>query len=157
MVELLPLSIGLGLVLGLLLKEQVGLGTSGLVAPGYLALHLHHPCKVLIVLGAAFAAYGAAALWSRWSILYGQRKTSATLLAGYLVALVLHRLLPDGAEADAAMFGGWDVSLMGFILPGLMGVGMERHGIFPSLGGVVLTATLVRLTLIVLLGGEMPS
>ena len=47
MIELLPLSIGIGLVVSLLFSEVFGLAAGGMVVHGYIALHLAHPVQVM--------------------------------------------------------------------------------------------------------------
>ena len=53
--ELLTLSIGVGLVIGLLFSELFGLAAGGVVVPGYLALYLTQPEAVLFTLGSGRA------------------------------------------------------------------------------------------------------
>ena len=86
---MVELALGLGIALNLLFTEVLGLTSGGLVVPGYLALHLSQPARVLATIavgGATFAAvrYG----WMRLAVLYGRRRFGVTILTGF----VLHGL-----------------------------------------------------------------
>ena len=50
MIELLPLSVGIGLAVSLLFTELFGIASSGLVVPGYLALALNKPGELVATL-----------------------------------------------------------------------------------------------------------
>ena len=122
--------------------------------PGYLALHLHRVQDVVLLLGVALAAWAVTAIWGNWAILYGRRRTATLLLVGGLISLGMRQILPSSAVADGAAVTLSDAGLIGFILPGLTAVGIDRHGIRRAVGGLLLTAVLVRLLLIVGTGGE---
>jgi len=51
-VELLTLSIGIGLAASLLFSELFGLAAGGMIVPGYLALSLTRPFDLLLTVGA---------------------------------------------------------------------------------------------------------
>ena len=44
------IAIGLGMVISLFLTETLGVMAGGIIVPGYVALSLHNPSKVLITL-----------------------------------------------------------------------------------------------------------
>ena len=48
--ELLSVSIGLGLAVGLLFSELFALSAAGLVVPGYIAMSLSHPLDVALTI-----------------------------------------------------------------------------------------------------------
>ena len=88
MIELLPISIGIGLAVNLFLSEIFGIAGGGLVVPGYLALHLTEPLSVIITLAAGFAAFGLVRALSSVLIIYGRRRTILMILAGYLMGMI---------------------------------------------------------------------
>jgi len=85
MIELLPVSIGIGLGVSLLLSEIFGLTAGGLVVPGYIALHLSEPLTVLLTLGIGVATYILIQALSSVMIIYGRRRIVLLILAGYLI------------------------------------------------------------------------
>ena len=50
MMELLPISVGIGLAISLLFTEMFGIAAGGMIVPGYIALHLTKPLDVQALL-----------------------------------------------------------------------------------------------------------
>ncbi len=146
MIELLPVSIGLGLAVNLFLTEIFGLTAGGLVVPGYFALFLNKPLMVLPTLAAGFVAFAAVQGLSSMMVLYGRRRIVLLILLGYLVGMAARRLLP-GAE-------GLEFEVIGFIIPGLIALWIDRYGVFESLTSLVTISVLVRIILVLLFGRE---
>jgi poly-gamma-glutamate biosynthesis protein PgsC/CapC len=144
LIELLPLSVGIGLVTGLLFAEIFGVAAGGMIVPGYLALSLSRPFDVLVTLGAALLTFGVVHTLSSLLILYGRRRTVLTLLVGYLVGAVLHN-----AAADYLAPAGTEFRLVGFVIPGLIALWFERQGLVETLAALVTASTVVRLVLVV--------
>ncbi|MCB1160634.1 MAG: poly-gamma-glutamate biosynthesis protein PgsC, partial [Leptospiraceae bacterium] len=55
--DLLSVSIGVGLGVSLLFSEFLGLATGGMIVPGYMALHLSKPLEIVMTLAAAFITF----------------------------------------------------------------------------------------------------
>ena len=71
MSELLPLSVGIGLAISLLMSELFGVATGGLIVPGYFALSLTHPLSIIATVVAALATYAIVRAMSMVLNLYG--------------------------------------------------------------------------------------
>jgi gamma-polyglutamate biosynthesis protein CapC len=150
MMELLPVSVGIGLGVGFLLSEFFGLTSVGLVVPGYIALHLTDPLTILLTLASAFSAFALIQALSSFMILYGRRRIVLLVLAGYLMGMV-GRFLVDAISnhADAEFF------VIGFIIPGLIAIWFDRRGVLESCCSLIISSVIVRLILVVLLGSEL--
>jgi gamma-polyglutamate biosynthesis protein CapC len=145
MIELLPLSIGIGLVVSILLAEVFGLEGAGLVVPGYLALFLAHPVTVGLTLAAGVAAFFLVKALSSFVIIYGRRRTVLMILAGYFIGMLARYFVhPDGIELEFA--------IIGFIIPGLIAVWLDRRGVIESLCSLLIAAVTVRLILVLIFG-----
>lgn len=153
MTDLLPIAIGLGLVVSLLLSEYLGVASAGMVVPGYLALYLTMPAQLLVTLFASGLTYGAVRLIGEFLIVYGRRRTAIAILLGYLLGAVLGR-------AGAHYFEPTEVgseTVIGYIIPGLVAIWMDRQGPVETLSALAICSVVVRLLLVLLLGGELPS
>lgn len=153
MTDLLPIAIGLGLVVSLLLSEYLGVASAGMVVPGYLALYLTMPAQLLVTLLAAGLTYGAVRVIGEFLIVYGRRRTAIAILLGYLLGALLGR-------AGAYYFEPTEVgseTVIGYIIPGLVAIWMDRQGPVETLSALTICSVLVRLLLVLLLGGELPS
>ncbi len=144
---MIELALGLGITLNLLLTEIFGLASAGLVVPGYLALHLGQPGRLLgtVVLALATWAlvrYGLA----RLIVLYGRRRFGVTIVAGFLLNAVFARVTRDLPPQPV------DLTAIGYIVPGLIANQALAQGVWSTLALTLLTAAGVRLLLVVLAG-----
>jgi poly-gamma-glutamate biosynthesis protein PgsC/CapC len=136
---MVELALGLGIALNLLFTEVLGLSSGGLVVPGYLALHLTQPSRVLATLavgGATFVAvrYGL----MRIVVLYGRRRFGVTILAGFVLHGI-YTLTLSSAPAPA------DLRVVGYIVPGLIANTSLSQGFWSTVGATLTIAVLVRL------------
>lgn len=145
--DVLILAIGFGLTYGLLFAEMFSLSAGGLVVPGYVAVFLHQPRKVLVLVALSLAAWGIVQGLSRFLIIYGKRRSALMILLGYVLSLMVQQYpWPAG-------FGNWvSPDVIGFILPGLMANWFDRQGVYRTLCTMVIISVLVRLSLIGFLG-----
>jgi poly-gamma-glutamate biosynthesis protein PgsC/CapC len=145
-IELLTLSIGLGLAAALLYGELFGLAAGGMVVPGYIALFADKPLDVGLTLLAALLTFGILKGLSHIAIVYGRRRTALTILIGYLVGLTFRLWLDSGAAPFA------EGAVIGFIIPGLIAIWYQRQGVLETTLSLVTAAIIVRMVLIVLIG-----
>lgn len=153
MTELLPLSIGIGLAVSLLFSELFGLAAGGMVVPGYIALNLHRPLDVLLTIGAGFATFAVVHALASIVIVYGKRRTVLMILVGYLIGALTRSLVGESAELSPMI----DFSLIGFIIPGLIAIWIDRQGLVETVSALTTAAVVVRLVLVLVVGGEMVS
>ncbi len=147
--SLLALAIGIGLVVSLIFSELFGLAAGGLVVPGYFALYLTKPVDVAMTIAAGLLAYTVVAFLSRFLIIYGKRRTVLMILAGYLLGAAT-RLLLGGLPAGIV-----DVEVIGYIIPGLIAIWLDRQGLIETLSALLSAAVVVRLILILVVGQEL--
>ena len=160
MQDLLPVSIGLGLAVSLMFSELFGLAAGGMVVPGYFALYLHRPIEVAFTLGVGVVAFLLVHLASLISIIYGRRRTVLMILVGFLLGGVLRNLPPgllESLEAVGARTGAADVGVIGFIIPGLIAIWIDRQGLVETISVLLTASVIVRLLLILFVGVEISS
>lgn len=150
MIELLPLSVGIGLAISLLFTEMFGIAAGGMIVPGYLALSLTRPLDVALTIGAGFATFAIVHTMSSFMIIYGRRRTVAMILIGYLVGM-----LARWSTGNFASIGGLELEVIGFIIPGLIAIWLDRQGIVETLAALVTASVVVRLILVVVVGAEL--
>lgn len=146
MIELLPISIGIGLAIGLLFTELFGIASGGLIVPGYFALFLTKPTTVLITVGVGFATFAIVRALSTFVIVYGRRRTALMILIGYLLGAAVRGWTDTmGAEFE----------IIGYIIPGLIALWMDRQGVLETVSALAIASVMVRLILIVVGGVEL--
>src|SRR5262245_22389045 len=143
-------AIGIGLVMSLIFSETLGLAAGGMVVPGYIALMIHEPLRIVGTIVCALLTLGTLKLLSRYVLIYGRRRIVVAVLVGFTFgALSRDLLLFRTARAPL------DLRSIGFVIPGLIANWMERQGVVQTLCVMTITAVLVRLCLMLLNGGEL--
>ena len=143
-------AIGLGLVISLIFSETLGLAAGGMVVPGYLALMMHEPLRILGTLLVGLLTLGVLRLLSRYMLIFGRRRIVVAILVGFTFgALSRDQLLLQYHEVPI------DLRTIGFVIPGLIANWMDRQGVLPTLCVMTTTAVIVRLLLMILSGGNL--
>lgn len=141
---LLTEAIAIGLVLGFIAYERIGLSPGGFVVPGYLALYLDRPLVVASTVALAWATHLMVEGISRFAIVYGRRRFMLCLLTAFagqwLIELAAWRMGTVPVEMDA----------IGYIIPGLIANEISRQRFVPTVCMLVVLALAVRLILIAL-------
>jgi len=150
--ELLPISIGVGLGVSLFMTEVFGLTAGGLVVPGYIALHFSRPLSVLLTLGAGILTYIIIQALSSIMIIYGRRRIVLLILVGYLIGTAARYFVKVPFH-----FEGLEFSVIGFIIPGLIAIWIDRRGMIQSLSSLIIVSVIVRLILIIIFNAGLKS
>ena len=112
-----------GVAVSLLFSELTGLSPAGLVVPGYIALSLQTPWRVVYTIVIALLAWGAARLLANWTILYGRRRFAVLIL----LAFVIHEAI------GLTGFLSFDPGMIGVLVPGIIANEVEKQGVLKSL------------------------
>lgn len=142
-------AIGLGLIVSLLFTEAVGFAAGGFVVPGYIALYLDQPMKIVGTLVAALLAYALLRVLARFFLLYGRRSLVLAVLLGFIFGALIEQVPNLGF---ASLEGGFAV--IGYIIPGLIAYWMTRQGPGQTVAAMLVAAILVRFVLILVHGGS---
>lgn len=149
MEELLTLSIGTGLVVSLAFSEMLGLTAGGMVVPGYVALYLNQPLVVALTFMMSYLTYFIVHSASSIMIIYGRRRTVLMILVGFALGAML-RLFGSLETPNATI----DLTVIGYIIPGLIAIWIDRQGVIESFSALIIAAIIVRIILILVTGGE---
>ena len=138
-------AIGIGIVVSFAFYEIVGLSPGGIVVPGYIALFLDQPVRILVTLLVALLTYFAVNMLSNYIILYGRRRFLAMILVGFILKWLIEGLIIK------IPISGIELQSIGYIIPGLIANEMRRQGIFPTLYSLAIVSVIVRLMLLLFL------
>lgn len=142
-------AIGLGLVLSLIFSEIFGLAAGGMVVPGYLSLHIHDPFKVAGTVLVSLATFGLVRFLSNFMFIYGRRRTVITILLGFILGWISRSFfVVEFQEVHMEM------KAIGFIIPGLIAIWMERQGVTATIAIMLIASIMVRLFIMILTGGR---
>lgn len=153
------LAVAVGLIVSLMFTELFGLTGGGMIVPGYFALYLTKPYSIAITLVAAFITYWIVTGIAKVAIIYGRRRIVLMILAGFLVGASIRACA--AAFSISGVAGAFPpatncVCVIGFIIPGLIALWMDRQGIIETLGPLMTSSVVVRLVLI-LIGVEIAT
>lgn len=143
-------AIGIGLVVSLVFSESMGLAAGGLVVPGYIALSLRDPIQVVMTLVLGFATFLCVRLLGNFMVLYGRRRTVVIILVGFVLGWFFRNLMVLEIAGDTI-----ELAAIGYIIPGLVGMWIDRQGVAETTATLITSGVLVRLVLILIYGGEM--
>jgi len=146
---MIELSIGLGVIFSLVFNEVFGAAAGGIVVPGYIALHLHEPLRLLGTFLVSFVTFLIIRLISQFVFIYGRRRLVLAILLGFIIGYISRQMI------FYEMFS-MDIRLqaIGFIIPGLIANWFERQGILKTVAAMLVAASFVRLLVILLTGGR---
>ncbi len=150
MEDLIPNAIGIGLVVSLLFSETMGLAAGGMVVPGYIALNLTDPLKVLMTLALGIACWLVIRLMDPFIILFGRRRTVAIILVGFLLGALFRKFFVFSIGDETIQ-----LAAIGYIIPGLVGMWIDRQGVIETSSTLIMSGVLVKLALIIIYGGEL--
>jgi gamma-polyglutamate biosynthesis protein CapC len=150
MENVVVISIALGLVVSLFFSEKLGVAAGGMVVPGYCALQLDNPINIALTLLAAYLTYFVVFSISAATIVYGRRRTVLMILVGFCIGWLMRSL----AAAYVPPHSGLDLTVVGFIIPGLIAIWIDRQGATETFASLITASVVVRLGLILITGGE---
>lgn len=147
--SLVTQSVGIGLVLSLVFSETLGLAAGGMVVPGYIALMLHHPLRIVGTILVSLLTFYTLRFLSQQMFIYGRRRTVMVILIGFLFGWLSRELLIIKTATMALEF-----QTIGLIIPGLIASWMERQGVVKTIATMLIAAVIIRLLLMIFTGGE---
>lgn len=134
-------TIGIGIIIGFLFYEFIGLSPGGIVVPGYIALFIDQPFRILVTIGIAILTYFIVLFLSNYLILYGKRRFLSMILISFLVKWIVETFILKFPIVNI------EIQSIGYIIPGLLANEMKRQGILPTLLSMAIVAIFVRLIL----------
>lgn len=150
MEDLIPNAIGIGLVVSLVFSETLGLAAGGMVVPGYIALNINNPTTVLMTLLLGVAAFLVVKVMSTFMILFGRRRTVVIIIVGFLLGALFRNFMHVDIGGQT-----YQLHAIGYIIPGLVAMWIDRQGMVETTSTLITSGVLVKLTLIMIYGGEM--
>ena len=150
MEHIASISIGIGLVISLVFSEMLGLTAGGMVVPGYVALYLDRPLVIIFTCLVSYLTYFIVHALSAIMIIYGRRRTVLMILVGYALGSFLRSF-----ESLQLPMATVDLTIIGYIIPGLIAIWIDRQGLVESLSTMMIASIIVRLILILITGGDM--
>jgi len=127
----------IGIVIAVLYVEIMDIYPGGIIVPGYIALYLDQPLRVLVTILIAFLSLLTYRILSRFLILFGRRRFATMLLLGTLWAGLWFLLLPQVLSSPL------ELRAIGWLIPGLLANNLEKQKILPTLASMITVSMIV--------------
>jgi len=147
--EIIIQSVGIGLVLSLIFTEMLGIAAGGMVVPGYVALMIHHPLRIVGTILVSLLTFATIKYLSNYVFVYGRRRIVLVILVGFLFGWLSREILT--IQTGNTLI---ELQSIGLIIPGLIANWMEKQGIVRTISTMIIAAVLIRLILMITTGGE---
>lgn len=141
-------SIGLGMVVSFFMTETIGLAAGGIVVPGYIAVALSEPLRVVSTVILGLVTFFITKILGNFVLLYGRRLLVLAVILGYLLGYIT-KIFPPLIVSEIS----FDFRTIGYVIPGLIAYWMHRQGIVETLSTMVVASVLTRLIIIILSRG----
>jgi len=132
--------IGIGMVLSLFLTETMGVTAGGIIVPGYIAMNLENPERLVITFGVSIITFLLIKLLSQYIMIYGKRRLVLALLIGFLLGY-----LSRSENMITSSLGSNEFIVIGNIIPGLIANWMDRQGVLRTISTIIITAGITKL------------
>lgn len=130
----------LGVVLSLIYYELTDISPGGIIVPGYIALYLDQPPRIIATLLLSLISLMIVNIISNHTILYGRRKFGLLILISFIVKFLVQSsisFLPLQALLKATSIG--------YIIPSIIAQDVDRQGLLKTVSSMILVASLVKL------------
>lgn len=139
-------AIALSVLFSFGIYEAFGLMCGGMVSAGYLCLFLEQPLRIATTLLLSTLVYLLTRMLSCVVILYGRRRFMIMIVMSLILGWLIEQFLLGISLIPQ------DIRIIGHVVPGLIANDMYKQGIMRTLLGVLLSAALIRLLLLVVSG-----
>ena len=144
--SMIEIAIGIGMVLSLIFTETLGVTAGGIIVPGYIALYMDDPIKIVITFLISIIVFLIIKALSNFMLIYGKRRLVLALLLGFMLGYLSKIYMSNVSD-------GYDLSVIGNIIPGLIASWMDRQGILRTVSVILITSSIVAMILIIISGG----
>ena len=135
---------GIGIIIGFIFFEISGLTAGGIIVPGYLALHINEPGRIIFTLLISLVVYGLVRITAQYIILFGRRRFFMMILVGFLIRFLFDYFRILTSEM------GLELQAIGYIIPGLIANEFYRQGVIRTLLSIIIVVVIVGLILLLL-------
>ena len=139
--------IGIGMVLSLFATETLGVTAGGLIVPGYIALNIDDPTRIIMTFGVSIITFLIVKFLGNFILIYGKRRLVITILLGFLLGYLTHFL---SSEFINSKIRSEDLVVIGNIIPGLIANWMDRQGVLRTMSVVMIIASITQLIILTL-------
>ena len=138
----------LGIIVSIIFYELTDISPGGIIVPGYIALFLNQPERVVFTIILSLLTLLIVNILSNYTILYGRRKFGLMIVISFLIRLII-----QGGMSYFPLTEILATSSIGYIIPGIIAQDIGRQGSVKTISSMLLVASLIKLIDIILVNG----
>lgn len=138
--------IAIGIIISLIYQEKTDISPGGLITPGYLALFMDQPLRLLSTLILSVLTYLILLITRKFIPLHGRRQFALALTIAILLKLLFKDIIIGLPQASVT------ISSIGVIIPGLIANDMEKQGVLKTIPSIIIVSAFLFAVLILLKG-----
>jgi poly-gamma-glutamate biosynthesis protein PgsC/CapC len=140
---MIELAITIGIIISLIFIEAFGMAAGGIIIPGYVALQIGSPDRLLGLVIISLVTFLIIKLIGRYTFLFGRRQMVVSLLVGTILAIFSHHFMFFNTTESTVEF-----SAVGWVIPGLVAHWSVKQGYVKTISILAIVSVLVRLIVI---------
>lgn len=125
----------LGIVLSIIFYEITEMSPGGLIVPGYFALFLNDPKRIIVTMIVAMFSVFFVRILDRYLILFGRRKFAIYIIVSFLIKLFLKKL-------DLNVLIGGEV--IGILIPAILAQDIDRNKIYRTIPSLIVLSIVIK-------------
>jgi poly-gamma-glutamate biosynthesis protein PgsC/CapC len=129
----------LGIIASIIFYELTEISPGGIIVPGYIALFIDNPMRILFTVIVSITAFLAVKLLSNFTILYGKRKFAVFIIMSFLIKFLLGNFAEVTELAVSASL------VIGYLVPGIIAQEIDRQGMIKTLSSMLVVAFAIKL------------
>lgn len=137
----------LGVLASIVFHELTQISPGGIIVPGYIALLLDEPQRVLVTIGLSLATWGVVRFLSEHIILFGRRRFAVFIIVSFLLRSLVGLVT---AEAELPITAAM---IIGYLVPGILAHEIDRQGALKTLASMLLVAVALKLVFLAFVSG----
>ena len=147
---MIELAVTIGVILSLFFVEVFGMAAGGIIVPGYVALQLGTPDRLIGLVVIALLTFLTLKLIGRYTFLFGRRQMVVALLVGTIYSIFSHHFMFFNTSESTL-----ELSAVGWVVPGLIAHWAAKQGFVKTIGMLGTISVLARLLVIIIYNGQL--
>lgn len=138
----------LGVIISIIYYEITEISPGGVIVPGYIALYLNQPDRVIFTIILSLMTLLIVNVLSKFVIIYGKRRFGISVITSLILKASIQKIISYFSLPLVLA-----TTSIGFIIPGLIAQDINKQGVIKTLSSMLLVSAIVKLTDIILLNG----
>lgn len=125
----------LGIVLSIIFYEITEMSPGGLIVPGYFALFLNDPKRIIATIVVAIVSVFFVRILDSYVVLFGRRKFAIYIIVNFLIKLFLKNL-------DLNILIGGEV--IGILIPAILAQDIDRNKVHRTIPSLIILSIVIK-------------